>query len=259
MVRTFIVTGAASGIGKATSELLASSGVRVIGVDLHGADINVDLGTPDGRAELVSSARQLSEGCLDGIAAIAGVITPSSSVVALNYFGTIATLEGLRQLMLGSAAPRAVAVSSTASLRPVDDLLVELMASGDERGAIERSMVLAAQERNEKLIYSSSKRALAQWIRRCAPTEDWAHAGIPLNAIAPGVTLTPMTAALVGTEEDRRQLAERAPMPLNGFAEAIVPARLISWLMSVDNTHLCGQVIFVDGGTDAILRGELTW
>ena len=44
------------------------------------------------------------------------------------------------------------------------------------------------------LIYGTTKRALAGWIRRNAPTDEWAGAGIPLNAIAPGVAETPMTA-----------------------------------------------------------------
>ncbi len=45
MTRTSVVTGAASGIGKATKELLESRGERVIGVDIHDADIIVDLTT----------------------------------------------------------------------------------------------------------------------------------------------------------------------------------------------------------------------
>jgi hypothetical protein len=47
--------------------------------------------------------------------------------------------------------------------------------------------------------------------------------------------------------------------PINGVAEAIVPARLLSWLVSEENTHLCGQVIFIDGGSDAVIRGDSTW
>jgi hypothetical protein len=42
-------------------------------------------------------------------------------------------------------------------------------------------------------------------------------------------------------------------------AEAIVPARLLAWLVSEENTHLCGQVVFVDGGSDAVIRGDSTW
>jgi len=48
-------------------------------------------------------------------------------------------------------------------------------------------------------------------------------------------------------------------MPLNGIAEPIVVAHLLAWLGSDENTHLCGQVVFVDGGGDAVIRGDSTW
>ena len=55
-------------------------------------------------------------------------------------------------------------------------------------------------------IYGTTKRALALWIRRKAATPDWAGAGIPLNAIAPGVVETPMTAALIDSTEARESV-----------------------------------------------------
>ncbi|WP_205781478.1 hypothetical protein [Planctomonas deserti] len=45
------------------------------------------------------------------------------------------------------------------------------------------------------MLYTTSKLSVARWVRRTAPTESWAGAGIALNAVAPGVILTPMTAA----------------------------------------------------------------
>ena len=45
MSRTYVVTGSASGIGKATTELLTERGERVVGVDTHDADVTVDLST----------------------------------------------------------------------------------------------------------------------------------------------------------------------------------------------------------------------
>jgi hypothetical protein len=68
-----------------------------------------------------------------------------------------------------------------------------------------------------------------------------------------------MTTPMLETEEAREQMRIAVPMPLNGFAEAIVTARLLSWLVSEENTHLCGQVIFIDGGSDAVIRGDSTW
>ncbi|WP_259678229.1 SDR family oxidoreductase [Arthrobacter oryzae] len=120
-------------------------------------------------------------------------------------------------------------------------------------------MTLSTMEGRGYDIYSTSKRALAQWIRRTAPTAEWAGHGIPLNAIAPAVVLTPMTAELVKTPEGREQLNRQVPMPLNGPLEPVVAARLLAWLTSEENSHLCGQVVFVDGGYDAVSRGDSTW
>jgi NAD(P)-dependent dehydrogenase (short-subunit alcohol dehydrogenase family) len=258
MVRTYIVTGAASGIGRATAELLTSRGEKVIGVDLAGSDINVDLATAEGRKTLVSEAERLSGGTIDGVLAIAGLAAEIPATVGVNFFGMVATLEGLRPLLSQSDAPRAVGVASMASLHPVDDELVAALAAGDETAALARAAVIG-QGGTGGSIYASTKKAFAQWIRRQAPTPDWAGAGIPLNAIAPGVIVTPMTAPLLETEEGREQIRQGVPMPLNGFAEAIVPARLLSWLVSEENSHLCGQVIFIDGGSDAVIRGDSTW
>lgn len=47
MTRTIVITGAASGIGKATAEILERAGDRVIRVDLQEGDVAADLGTPE--------------------------------------------------------------------------------------------------------------------------------------------------------------------------------------------------------------------
>jgi len=259
MSRTYVVTGAASGIGKETAELLSSRGAKVLGVDLKNADINVDLTTAAGRENLVAEAGRLGGGQIDGVLAIAGLAAPIPATVGVNFFGMVATLEGLRPLLAGSPAPRAVGISSMASLMPVDDELVAAMSAHDEVAALARAASLAETEEGGALIYSSTKKAFAQWIRRTAPSKAWAGASVPLNAIAPGIIITPMTTPMLETEEAREQMRIAVPMPLNGFAEAIVPARVLSWLVSEENTHLCGQVIFIDGGSDAVIRGDSTW
>jgi NAD(P)-dependent dehydrogenase (short-subunit alcohol dehydrogenase family) len=260
MTRTSVVTGSASGIGQALKELLESRGERVIGVDLHDADIEADLTTVGGRRTLVEEVRRLSGGTIDAVYANAGLATPVPATVAVNYFGALATLETLRPLLAGSAAPRAVAVSSMAALMPVDDELVATLEAGDEVAALARAEVLAKDpEALGRMIYTSTKQALSRWVRRVAPTEAWAGAGIPLNVVAPGVIATPMTADYLATEESTAALLEMVPMPLNGVAQPATVAQLLAWLGGVENTHLCGQIVYVDGGSDAVLRGEAIW
>lgn len=260
MSRTAVVTGAASGIGRATKELLEARGERVIGVDLHDADVTADLSTTEGRAQAVDAVRERSAGVIDAVYAVAGIHEPKAVTAAINFFGAVATLQGLRPLLLASPAPRAVAVSSMAGIHPVDEALVAAMLDGDEDAAMARGEVLEAGRHGEgHLVYSSSKQALSRWIRRVAPGPDWAGASIPLNGVAPGVIATPMTAELTSTDDRRTALLEMVPMPLNGIAEAPVAARLLAWLGSEENSHLCGQIVYVDGGSDAVMRGDTVW
>ena len=127
MVRTYVVTGAASGIGQATAALLVERGERVIGVDLKNSDVNVDLTTDEGRRTLVSEVERISGGSIDGVLGIAGLAAEIPATVGVNFFGMVATLEGLRPLIATSDAPRAVGIASMASLHPVDDELVAAM------------------------------------------------------------------------------------------------------------------------------------
>jgi NAD(P)-dependent dehydrogenase (short-subunit alcohol dehydrogenase family) len=271
VARCVVVTGSASGIGRATVERLESAGDRVIGVDLKDADVCADLSTADGRVQMAHEVGALCNGMLDGVAAVAGVAEPPARVVALNFFGAVGTLNGLRPLLAESRAPRAVAVSSMSALRDVDADLLAALAASDDAAAAERVRVLVPVSPastigkpppsgyGTPIVYGTAKRALSQWVRRVAPTPEWAGAGIALNAVAPGTTRTSMTAPLLESAEGARVLDERVPMPLNGVMDADVQARVIAWLLSAGNSHICGQVIYVDGGSDAVLRGDSVW
>lgn len=257
-MRTIVVTGSASGIGRATRQLLESRGDRVVGVDVRDAEVVVDLATSEGRARLADAVAERTDGRIDAIVANAGLAHETPQTVAVNYFGTVATLEVLRPMLAASSSPRAVTTASMASLMPSDAELVDLCLAGDEPAALDRATKLVEADQGE-LIYASTKLALCRWVRRVAPGSSWAGAGIPLNAIAPGVVETPMVADLIGTDVRRAAIAATVPMPLNGFMAPEVPARLLAWLVSEENTHLCGQVVFVDGGSDVELRGDSTW
>ncbi|WP_287928845.1 SDR family oxidoreductase [Arthrobacter sp.] len=258
--RTYIVTGAGSGIGAATAALLRNRGETVIGVDLKGAEVEADLSVPEGRAAAAAKAVELAQGRVDAVIACAGISAPIPLTVKVNYFGVTEFLEQLAPVLAESANPRAAVVSSMASLQPNSPELVDALLSGDEAAAVAIGAALAEKgPADGYLNYPSSKRALSRWVRRESITPRWAGAGIPLNAVAPGTVISPMTEKLLATGEGRKMVDSNVPMPLNYHSEPVVIARLLAWLTSEENTHTTGQTIYTDGGADASLRGDDIW
>ncbi len=260
MTRTYIVTGSASGIGATTAEMLRARGEKVIGIDLRNADVEADLSTPSGRQNAAARAIELAEGRIDAVIACAGISAPIPATISVNYFGVTELLTALLPALSKSDAPRAAVVSSMASLQPNSPEMVDAALAGDEEKAVAIAAELAAQGPEiGYLVYPSSKRALSRWVRRASITPEWAGAGIPLNAVAPGTVVTPMTAQLLATPEGTAMVDAAVPMPLNYHQPPESIAALLLWLTSVENTHLAGQVIYDDGGADATLRGDDIW
>jgi NAD(P)-dependent dehydrogenase (short-subunit alcohol dehydrogenase family) len=255
--RTYVVTGAASGIGAGTARVLRELGHEVIGVDLQGCDVNVDLSTPDGRAALVDQVGARTDS-LDAVIANAGVLQPSEPAVRVNFFGAVSTLVGLRPLLAGSPAPRAAATVSIALLNDVSDALVEACLDGDEERAV---ALVNDPARADEFVdaYTSSKRALARWIRRQAPRDEWAGAGIALNAIAPGVIRTPMIQDTLDDPEGFEMVRAGMPMPLGGVAEPEAVGRAFAFLTDSTTLAITGQILFVDAGAESVLRGDDIW
>jgi NAD(P)-dependent dehydrogenase (short-subunit alcohol dehydrogenase family) len=256
--RTYAVTGAASGIGAATTSYLRQRGGRVIACDLRNADVAADLTTTEGRAALVDGVTRLSGGRLDAIVANAGG-GPAETMLALNFFGAVATLEGLRPLLAESPAPRAVMVSSVSSLSPPDPGMVEACLGEDEGAAIAAGVEALAAGRAALDLYGSAKHALNRWCRRVAGEPRWAGAGIPLNVIAPGVIETPAAAWILSDPERTAQMRRMAPLRGAHPGRPEQMAAAIAWCVSSENALMTGQVLFVDGGLECLARGEMSW
>jgi NAD(P)-dependent dehydrogenase (short-subunit alcohol dehydrogenase family) len=80
MERTVVITGADSGIGKATTALAKARGWQPIRADLNEGDVKADLATPQGRLAFVEGVTALVGESLDAVIACAGVAIPTPSL-----------------------------------------------------------------------------------------------------------------------------------------------------------------------------------
>lgn len=250
------MTGSASGIGAATAARLAADGHRVIGVDLHDADVVADLSRPDGRQAAVDAVVDaMGDAALDGIVPCAGrgplPSRPGSEVVSVNCFGTVELVEALRPRLAPGGAVVAISSNSTTCQPGVPAALIDRCSAGDEAGA--RALADTIPTLNG--VYPASKIAVARWVRHRAVAEEWIGAGVRLNAVAPGMVETAMIAEgradpVVGP------LLDLFPIPLARPGQPEEVAEVIAFLLSPAASLLVGSIVFCDGGTDALLRAD---
>jgi NAD(P)-dependent dehydrogenase (short-subunit alcohol dehydrogenase family) len=252
-VRTFVVSGAASGIGAATTALLRAQGDRVITVDQRDADVVADLSTVAGRIDAVAAVEGLTD-VLHGVVPCAGVAgltgVDPALVVSVNYFGALELVRGLQpQLAAADGASVVLLASNSITCQPGwRESVADLCLADDEDGA--RS---DASQTEAVHVYPATKAALARWARRECVKDAWIGQGTRLNAVAPGMIATPMTDQLRGDPElgvfaDAYPTAVARP----GRPEEI--AALIGFLLSDASSLMVGSVVYADGGTDAIMN-----
>lgn len=248
-----VITGSASGIGAAIRTALASVGHRVIGIDRHDAEIEADLSTPAGRTAAVAAALASCGGKLDGLVCSAGLgpHCEPDRIVAVNYFGATALLDGLFPALQRGENPAAVAIASVAAVQmdfdgnPLRDAFLECNEAEAKR------LCQGIGEAGSGLAYAASKHALVCDVRR--RTLSWGNAGVRINAVAPGPIDTPL---LRDTCEDPRYHATIRDFvpPIQRVGRADEVAALTQFLLSPAAGFIHAGVFFIDGGIGALMR-----
>lgn len=239
--KTVIVTGAGSGIGRATASRVAREGGRVIAVDISqerldefkaahdSADIvtlTADITDDAGVAKIVEAAGER----IDGLANVAGIMddmTPVGEVsdavwnrvFNVNVTGTMKLMRAVIPAMQKAAAGQIVNVASEAGLR------------GSAAGAA----------------YTASKHAVIGLTKSSAFM--YTGTGIRINAVCPGGVATNIEATFASPLGAER--VQRAMAILPGVAQSEQLAASITWLLSDDSTNVTGAIVASDGGWSA--------
>jgi NAD(P)-dependent dehydrogenase (short-subunit alcohol dehydrogenase family) len=259
---TYVVTGAASGMGHAAAERLRSAGHTVVTVDLHDADVEADLATDTGRRTAVEDVLARAGDRLDGAVLAAGlgpVPGREETIAQVNYVAPVALLAAWRVALARSAAETGTSSkvvvfgSNSASVTPgIPGALVRSYLRDHPRS---RARLVRLMGRyGAAFTYGASKLALTRWVRRSAVGPEWAGAGIRVNVLAPGAIMTPLLQAqLDGPDRER---VETFPVPTGGYGDAGQIADWVVFMLSPAADFLCGSVVYVDGGTDAYFRAD---
>jgi meso-butanediol dehydrogenase / (S,S)-butanediol dehydrogenase / diacetyl reductase len=236
-----LITGAASGIGRAAVELYAERGHRVVAVDLDA-----------GRLSTLAAEGQVLTFAGDVAAADAN---EQAVRLALSTFGRLdaavlnAGIGGGGPLEGPSAVEnfdRIMAVNVRGVLLGIRSVVPALRAAGG--GAIvATSSVSGLRADPGTWAYSASKAAVINLVRGLAI--DYAAQNIRINAIAPGLTSTALTAGQVRDPNLTPLLTRRIPQ--QRWADPREQAEVLWFLTSPAAAYITGVTIPVDGGLSA--------
>ena len=224
-----IVTGAASGIGKATVELFRSEGANVIGADVgDGADVRVDAGDENQVKRLIEQIAA-EHGQLDIMFANAGVSGGFASIAEQ-------TAEDWAEILRVNLIGPFLAIKYAAPLMR-------------ERGGsiICTASVAGLRSGAGGAAYSASKAGVINLVQTAA--QQLSGSGIRVNAICPGLIETRMTQPIYAMARERGQekrIGELNPAQRGGEPSEIAQAAL--FLASDASSYVNGHALVVDGG-----------
>jgi NAD(P)-dependent dehydrogenase (short-subunit alcohol dehydrogenase family) len=248
-----VVTGAASGMGRATAQYLAELGAEIVALDVQPADdaawtaIRVDLGE---RASIDAAVAQIAAP-VDGLFNVAGVAggrDREKQAMMVNFYG----LRHLTERLLPSM-PRGAAVVNVSSLAGYRYRLArEELEPMLRLSSMEEAEAWLERDENQPLFngYGTSKELLNLWtVSSCKELAE--QHGVRINVVAPGTTDTPLLSqfranAVERTGSDDRVIAAQGF--LGRVASSEDQAAACVFLNSDAAAMITGQILAVDGG-----------
>jgi NAD(P)-dependent dehydrogenase (short-subunit alcohol dehydrogenase family) len=246
-----LITGAASGIGRATALLFAREGARIIVAD---RDLPGSQQTVSQIIALGGEASAVQVDVTEAAQVEAAVQAALAKYGQLNIlFNNAGTGEMVTSIVDLSEAEwdRVVAVNLKGVFLGIKYGAAAMLKAGQGGSIINTASVAGVVGFAGHAAYSASKAACLHLSKTAAL--EFARANIRVNAIAPAFTATPMVEDLVSASRDperaRKKLAQVIPLGRLGQAEEIANAAL--FLASDESSFVTGTALILDGGLTA--------
>lgn len=242
--KTILITGAASGIGRAASLVCAREGAAIVVVDIDrdGGEATVEQVRHEGGSAAFTRADMASPAEIE--AAVAFAVKRHGRLD--GAFNNAALPEPFTPLLDGTddTFDRIMAVNVKGVWRCMRAEARQMMAQG--AGAIVNTASVAGlRGANRMAIYSASKHAVVGLTKSAAL--EFARAGLRVNAVCPGVIDTPMLRGVVAGNE-RAEANYRAQQPNRRFGQPQEIGEAVAWLLSDAASLVTGVAMPVDGG-----------
>ncbi len=245
--QSIIITGAGSGIGRATAVAFAEKGGNVVVSDIHEANglrTVSEIEAIGGKAIFVktdvskdSEVQALVQKCLEHFGGLEVMVNNAGIGGDFQFFDQISDEEWNRIIAINQTG---VFYCMRAALK--------VMKPQRKGNIVNTSSVAGIGAAPRMGAYAASKHAVIGMTKTAAV--EYGKYGIRINAICPTVIKTPMTESFISSDPTVTEMMKHT-IPMKRFGEADEVARTVCWLCSEDASFITGHSIRIDGGMKA--------